>query len=72
VRIATNKIETLTGKIANLKRAKAVPTDARIYPMYYAPIIINEGGDKKIVLAHYHCRPDGKPESPRTQRCNSR
>jgi putative SOS response-associated peptidase YedK len=62
-RIATNKVQALTERLADLKRTEPRPDDSRIYPMYYAPIIIREGGDSQLVLARYHCRPKGKPAS---------
>jgi DNA gyrase/topoisomerase IV subunit A len=36
VRIATNKIETLTVKLADLRRTETKPRDNRIFPMVYA------------------------------------
>jgi putative SOS response-associated peptidase YedK len=44
----------------DLKRTDLKASDSRIFPMYYAPIIIQEGGDRKIVLARYHCRQKDK------------
>lgn len=60
-RIATGKVEQLTGRIADLRRTELKPRDSRIFPMGYAPVIIEEGGQRKIRLARYHCRPQGKP-----------
>jgi putative SOS response-associated peptidase YedK len=61
-RIASDKISKLKTRLADLKRTELKPRDSRIFPMWYAPIIIQEGGDRKLVLARYHCRPQGKPE----------
>lgn len=60
-RITTNTVDDLTRKLQDLKRTELKPRDSRIFPMYFAPIIINEGGENRIVLARYHCRPTGKP-----------
>lgn len=62
-RIATNKIEKHLEKIKGMKRAELVPTDSRIFPMSFAPIIVNEKGTNSIKLARYHCRPSDKPAS---------
>ncbi len=62
-RVAGNKIEYFTERLASLKRTEEGPDDTRIFPMHYAPIIISEGGANKLVLARYHCRQAGKPAS---------
>jgi putative SOS response-associated peptidase YedK len=62
-RIATNKVQSLTERLADLKRTEPRSGDSRIYPMYYVPIIIREGNENQLVLARYHCRPKGKPAS---------
>lgn len=62
-RIATNKVQSLTERLADLKRTDSWSEDSRIYPLYYAPIIIREGSENQLVLARYHCRPKGKPAS---------
>jgi hypothetical protein len=61
VRIATKKIGDIERKLDDLKRSELTPPDSQIFPMYYAPIVINEDGENKIVLARYHCRQKGKP-----------
>ncbi len=62
-RIASNKIEWHLEKIADLKRTELKPADARIYPMFYAPVVIVENSERMIKPMRYHCRPAGKPES---------
>lgn len=62
-RIANNKVEWHLEKIADLKRTELKSADARIYPMYYAPVIVVENGERLIKPMRYHCRPAGKPES---------
>jgi putative SOS response-associated peptidase YedK len=60
-RIATNKIEWLRGKLADLNRTELVGQDSRIYPGYYAPVMAWEGGRRVIKPMRYQCRPAGKP-----------
>lgn len=62
-RISSTKIKWLINKISDLKRTELKPSDSRIFPMTYAPIIVSEKGEWVLKLARYHCRPEGKPES---------
>lgn len=62
-RVAGNKIRYFSERLADLKRSDEKPDDARIFPMGYAPLIINQGDGNKLVLARYHCRQQGKPAS---------
>jgi putative SOS response-associated peptidase YedK len=62
-RIATSKIEAIQKKLPLLIADKTQPSDSRIFPMNYAPIVVNENGRKLIKLARYHCRQAGKPAS---------
>ncbi len=62
-RIARTKVEALTTRLANLRSPQLVEDDFRIFPMWYAPIVIREGDANKIVLARYHCRGANQPES---------
>lgn len=62
-RIATKHIERLLQKIKGLRRPELIPTDSRVFPMTFAPIIVREGEQNIIKLARYHCRPADKPES---------
>jgi putative SOS response-associated peptidase YedK len=61
VRIATNKIETLTTKLSDLRRSETNPDDNRIFPMVYAGVIIKQGGENLLTPMRYFCRPAGKP-----------
>lgn len=63
LRIATNKIAWLRGKLADLKRSEPASNDARIFPFWYAPVIVSEAGERVIKPMRYHCRPSGKPAS---------
>lgn len=61
-RIATDKVERALAKLADLRRTKAEPQDARIYPGWYAPVMVMENGKRVIRPMRYQCRPKGKPE----------
>jgi len=61
VRIATSKIETLTAKLADLRRREPKARDNRIFPMVYAGVIVKRGDQKLLTPMRYHCRPAGKP-----------
>lgn len=63
VRIATKKIETLLGRLSDLKRADQREGDSRIFPMVYAPVIVEINGRRQIWPMRYTCRLAGKPES---------
>jgi putative SOS response-associated peptidase YedK len=62
-RIATNKIAWTKGKLADLARTEPKESDSRIFPMWYAPVIVVEDGRRVLRPMRYHCRPNGKPES---------
>jgi len=61
VRIATDKIEKYLERLADLRRAESRPNDSRIFPMTYAPVIVNDSGQKVIRPMRYTCRIAGKP-----------
>jgi putative SOS response-associated peptidase YedK len=61
VRIATNKIETLTTKLSDLRRSETTSTDNRIFPMVYAGVIIKQDGQNVLTPMRYFCRPAGRP-----------
>jgi putative SOS response-associated peptidase YedK len=61
VRIATSKIETLTGKLSDLRRNEPTPEDNRIFPMVYAGVIVKQDGENLLTPMRYFCRPAGKP-----------
>lgn len=61
VRIATNKIETYRERLADLQRTTSEPNDSRIFPMHFAPVIVNEAGRRIIRPMRYTCRLAGKP-----------
>ena len=63
-RIAGNKIKQLKRWIADAKRTEAEPArDDRIFPDWYAPVLIVEDGKKIVRPMRYHCRPCGMDPS---------
>jgi putative SOS response-associated peptidase YedK len=60
-RIAGDKIDKALSRLERLKESKSRVGDARIFPMHYAPIVMEEGGKRWIRLARYHCRKPGQP-----------
>jgi len=62
-RIATWKIEWTLGKLADLGRTEPLEADSRIFPFWYAPVVIVRDGRRVLRPMRYHCRPNGKPAS---------
>jgi putative SOS response-associated peptidase YedK len=60
-RIAGGKIERARSRLERLKNPKPHDADARIFPLHYAPIIVQEGDRRLVRLARYHCRKPGEP-----------
>lgn len=60
-RIAGNKIKAAERKLTDLQRRDLVPDDSRIYPGYYAPVMVWEDGRRVVKPMRYQCRPAGKP-----------
>lgn len=60
-RISRNKIEWALGKLSDLKRTNPIASDSRIYPGYYAPVMVMENGKRVLKPMRYQCRPAGKP-----------
>jgi putative SOS response-associated peptidase YedK len=60
-RIATSKIDWHLKKLAALKSTELKPGDARIFPFWYAPLIVMENDERVIRPMRYHCRPNGTP-----------
>lgn len=61
-RIATNKVQWCLGKLAQLRRTAPVPEDARIFPGWHVPVLVDEGAGPVVLPMRYQCRPAGKPE----------
>ena len=60
-RNATDKVEWCLGKLAALRRTDPTDEDARIFPGWYAPVIVMEQGKRVVKPMRYQCRPAGKP-----------
>jgi putative SOS response-associated peptidase YedK len=60
-RIATDKIEKTLTRLERLRATKPDPDEARIFPMHYAPIVLEDDGRRVMRLARYHCRKPGEP-----------
>ena len=60
-RIATNKVEWALGKLSDLRRTELKPRDSRIFPGWYAPVMVMEDGKPVVKPMRYQCRPAGKP-----------
>ena len=61
-RIAGNKIEQAMTRLERLKATKPHVAEARIFPMHYAPIVLQDGARRVMRLGRYHCRKPGEPE----------
>jgi putative SOS response-associated peptidase YedK len=62
VRIASNKVAAIKGKLEEIKSTDLTPRDSRIFPGWYAPVMIWENGRRVVKPMRYQCRPAGKPE----------
>ena len=60
-RIATTKVDWALGKLADLRRTEPKDKDARIFPGWYAPVIVMENGRRVVKPMRYQCRLAGKP-----------
>lgn len=60
-RIAADKITWTLGKLADLRRTELNDEDSRIFPGWYAPVMIVENGRHVVKPMRYQCRPAGKP-----------
>ena len=60
-RIATDKIQRATDRLADLHRTEPKPRDSRIFPATYAPVMVVEDGQRVIKPMRYQCRLAGKP-----------
>lgn len=63
MRIASKKIEKLLERLSDIKRADTRESDDRIYPMAYAPVIIELDGRRQVWPMRYTCRLAGKPDN---------
>jgi putative SOS response-associated peptidase YedK len=60
-RIATDKVEWCLGKLSDLRRAELNDEDHRIFPGWYAPVLVEHAGRRVVVPMRYQCRLAGKP-----------
>ncbi|RDU98168.1 SOS response-associated peptidase family protein [Trinickia dinghuensis] len=60
-RIATDKIEAAMRRLDDLRRTESKPRDARIFPGHYAPVLIEQDGQRVVKPMRYQCRPAGQP-----------
>jgi putative SOS response-associated peptidase YedK len=60
-RIATGKVDWCLGRLADIRRLELQPKDSRIFPGWYAPVMVSEAGRRVIKPMRYQCRPAGKP-----------
>jgi len=60
-RIAQGKIESLLARLADFKHREPLEDDPRIFPMYFAPLIVEDAGRRLIRPMRYTCRLPGKP-----------
>jgi hypothetical protein len=60
-RIAGEKVEWCLGKLNDLRRAELNDEDHRIFPGWYAPVLIGRAGRRFVIPMRYQCRLEGKP-----------
>lgn len=60
-RIATDKVRQLIGRLGDLRRTDPMERDSRIFPGYFAPVMVWEDGARVVKPMRYQCRPAGKP-----------
>lgn len=61
VRVGTDKMGKIQARIDTLKRREPKPSDSRMFPGYYVPVLILEDGEYVVKPMRYQCRPCGKP-----------
>ncbi len=62
VRIGTKNVKQARRRLDVLKGSGADPDDSRIYPGYYCPVMIWEGGRRVVKPMRYQCRMPGWTE----------
>ena len=63
LRISTDKIDKAKYNLEELRRGDLKPRDSRIYPAWYAPVMVMENGQRIVKAMRYQCRPAGMPAS---------
>lgn len=59
-RIAQAKIDLLLARLADFKRDEPLENDQRIFPLYFAPLVIEDAGRRLIRPMRYTCRLPGR------------
>ncbi|MEP6939001.1 MAG: SOS response-associated peptidase family protein [Rudaea sp.] len=62
-RVATDKIAWALGKLSDLRRTGLKAEDSRIFPGWYAPVMVMQDGRRTVRPMRYQCRLAGKPAS---------
>lgn len=60
-RIASDKMAWAMARLADLWRSEPQARDHRIFPGWYAPVMVWEDGRRVVRPMRYQCRPAGKP-----------
>lgn len=60
-RIARSKIEWTLSKLSDLRSTELNEADSRMFPGWYAPVMVMENGKRVVKPMRYQCRPEGKP-----------
>lgn len=60
-RIATSKVKMRRRWLGDLSRTELEPNDSRIFPDWYAPVLVVENGQRVVKPMRYHCLPAGRP-----------
>ncbi|MCQ4165150.1 SOS response-associated peptidase family protein [Tahibacter harae] len=63
IRIASNKISKARFDLEDLARRESMPRDSRIFPQYFAPVLVSDGGRRIVRPMRYLLRPAGFPAS---------
>lgn len=67
-RIATDKIDAAVRRLSDLKRITMKDSDSRIFPGWYAPVMIVQDGRRVVVPMRYRCRLPGWTEAMETEK----
>jgi putative SOS response-associated peptidase YedK len=68
VRIASNKIDAAARGLEELRRQEIQERDSRIFPGWYAPVLIELDGKRLVVPMRYRCRLPGWTEADEKQK----
>jgi putative SOS response-associated peptidase YedK len=60
-RIASDKVAWGLGKLDDLKRTELIGEDSRIFPGWYAPVMVMDNGRRVVKPMRYQCRLAGSP-----------